>query len=202
MKGRLTPGRLLSLGAIVAAVALTSACGGGGGGNGHAAPMVPPLQKYSGQYVSFDYPAGWKALRFQRPLELHAFPLVYVSTQAIHSPCSTQGNATTCGWPVKRLQPGGILAVWQLPYAPPCPGCALGSAGTQVQVGGRRATREVRTGGACRAIGADRTIDVVVKNSVEFVACLRGPNLARNERRVDALLKSAQFPQSGSGTSS
>ena len=42
----------------------------------------------------------------------------------------------------------------------------------------------------------------MVKNSVEFMACLRGPNLAQNEHRVDALLKSAQFSQAGSGTSS
>jgi hypothetical protein len=164
--------------------------------------MNPPLQQYSGQYVRFDYPVGWSALRFRRPLELHSFPLVYLSTQAIHSPCSTSGNETTCGWPVERLQPGGILAVWQLPYAPPCPGCTPGPVGTPVQVGGRRATRQVEAGGACRAIGADRTIDVVVKNSLEFVACLRRPNLAQNERRVDALLESTQFPQSGSATSS
>jgi hypothetical protein len=156
---------------------------------------------YSSSYVTFDYPAGWKALRFRRPLELHSFPLVYLSTQAIHSPCSTKGNATTCGWPLERLRPGGVLAVWQLPYAPPCPGCT-GPTGTPVKVGGRRATRKVTAGGACRAIGADRTIDVMVKNSVEFMACLRGPNLAQNERRVDALLKSTQFPQSGSGTNS
>jgi hypothetical protein len=192
--------RLLAIGAIAALGALLSGCGGGG--HAQAAPKAPPLQKYSGQYVSFNYPAGWKALRFQRPLELHSFPLVYLSTQAIHSPCSTNGNETTCGWPVKRLRPGGVLAVWQIPYSPPCPGCASGPNGTQVQVGGRRATRQVTEAGVCRAIGADRTIEVRVKNSVEFLACLRGPNLARNERRVDALLKSTQFPQSGSGTSS
>jgi hypothetical protein len=184
---------------IAVTAALASACGGGG--NTQAAPQSPPLQKYSGQYVTFDYPAAWKALQFQRPVELHSFPLVYLSTQAIHSPCSTQGNVTTCGWPVKRLQPGGVLAVWQLPYAPPCPGCS-GPAGKLVRVGGRSATRQVLAGGACHAIGADRTIEVTVKNSVEFIACLRGPNLTQNERRVDALLKSTQFPQSGSGTSS
>jgi hypothetical protein len=196
--------RRLRLACCVAGIAVTaalaSACGGGG--NAQAAPQAPPLQKYSGQYVSFDYPAAWKALRFQRPVELHSFPLVYLSTQAIHSPCSTQGNVTTCGWPVKRLQPGGVLAVWQLPYAPPCPGCSGRPAGKLVRVGGRSATRQVLAGGACRAIGADRTIEVTVKNSVEFIACLRGPNLTQNERRVDALLKSTQFPQSGSGTSS
>lgn len=206
MKGRLTPRHLLSLGAIAAVVALASACGSASGST-QAAPMDPPrapLQKYSGQYVSFDYPAGWKALRFQRPLELHSFPLVYLSTQAIDSPCSTHGNATTCGWPVKRLQPGGILAVWQFPYAPPCAGCAARPAGSPLEIGGHRAVRRVMTGGACRAIGADRTIEVTIRNSAapEFTACLRGPNLAQNERRVDALLKSTQFPPSGSGTSS
>jgi hypothetical protein len=186
---------------IVAAAALASACGGGSG-KAQAAPMNPPLTSYSGSYVSFSYPAGWKALRFQRPLELHSFPLVYLSTQAIHSPCSTHGNETTCGWPLKRLRPGGVLAVWQLPYAPPCAGCAPARAGVPVRVGGRSATRQVKAGGVCSAIGADRTIDVVVKNSVEFLACLRGPSLAQNERRVDALLRSTQFPQAGSGTSS
>jgi hypothetical protein len=187
------------LAGIVLATALASACGGGG--NAQAAPTDRPLMNYSSSYVSFDYPAAWKALRFRRPLELHSFPLVYLSTQAIHSPCSTNGNETSCGWPLERLRPGGVLAVWQLPYAPPCPGCA-GPTGTPVQVGGRRATRQVTTGGVCHAIGADRTIEVMVKNSVEFMACLRGPNLAQNERRVAALLKSTQFPQSGSSNSS
>jgi hypothetical protein len=184
---------------IAATALLASACGGGG--SSQTAAKDSPLQKYSGQYVSFDYPAAWKALRFRRPVELHSFPLVYLSTQAIHSPCSTQGNVTTCGWPLTRLQPGGVLAVWQLPYAPPCPGCS-GPAGKLVRIGGRSATRQVVAGGACRAIGADRTIEVTVKNSVEFIACLRGPNLSQNERQVDALLKSTQFPQSGSSTSS
>jgi hypothetical protein len=185
---------------IVAAAALASACGGGA--KAEAAAKDPGLASYSGSYVSFSYPAGWKALRFQRPVELHSFPLVYLSTQAIHSPCLTQGNATTCGWPLKHLQPGGVLVLWQLPYAPPCAGCASAQAGTPVRVGGRSAVRQVKAGGACKAIGADRTIDVRVKNSVEFMACLRGPNLAENERRVDALLRSAQFPPAGSGSSS
>jgi hypothetical protein len=201
MNADLRRSRLVAcLAGIAATVALASACGGGGAAN--ATSKAPPLQKYAGPYVSFNYPAQWKAVRFRRPVELHSFPLVYLSTQSIHSPCSTHGNETACGWPLGRLRPGGVLAVWQLPYAPPCVGCASGPTGTPVQVGGRRATRKVTAGGACRAIGADRTIDVMVKNSVEFMACLRGPNLAQNEHRVDALLKSAQFSQSGSGTSS
>jgi hypothetical protein len=186
---------------IVAAAALASACGGGGSSS--AAAGDRPLQKYSGQYVRFDYPGAWKALGFRRPLELHSFPLVYLSTQSIHSPCSTHGNATTCGWPLKRLQPGGVLALWQFPYSPPCtgPGCS-GPTGTPLRVGGRDATRLIRAGGVCRAIGADRTIDVTVQNGIEFMACLRGPGLARNERRVNALLKSARFPSQSSSAQS
>jgi hypothetical protein len=203
MEAVLTSRRLLAIGAITAVVALTSACGGGGAGNAPAASPGQPLQKYTGQYVSFHYPAGWKALRFRRPVELHSFPFVYLSTQALHSPCSTQGSETTCGWPVKRLRPGGVLAVWQLPYSPPCAGSGCsGPAGTPVRIDGHHATRQVTEGGVCRAVGADRTIDVMVKDSVEFTACLRGPNLAQNERRIDALLRSTQFAQSGSGNSS
>lgn len=185
---------------IAVAAALLSACGGSR--KAQAGAMNPPLTSYSGSYVSFNYPSEWKALRFRRPLELHSFPLVYLSTQPIHSPCSTHGNETTCGWPLKRLRPGGVLAVWQLPYAPPCAGCASAPVGTPVRIGGRSATRQVKAGGVCHSIGADRTIDVIVKNSVEFMACLRGPNLAQNEHRVDALLRSTQFPPAGSGTSS
>jgi len=183
---------------IAVASALASACGGGA----QAAPKDPPLVKYSGLDISFDYPAQWRTLGFRRPLELHTFPIVYLSTQAIHTPCSTHGNETICGWPLKRLRPGGVLAVWQFPYAPPCVGSCSPPKGTPVQIGGRRATRQVTTGGLCSAVGADRTIDVMVKNGLEFTACLRGPNLAQNERRIDALLRSTQFPQSGSGSSS
>jgi hypothetical protein len=201
MDPNLRRGRLVACAlGIVATAALASACASGGTTAG-AEPKDRPVQKYSGPYVSFDYPAAWKALRFRRPVELHSFPLVYLSTQAIHSPCSTRANETTCGWPVKRLQPGGVLAVWQFPYAPPCPGCASGVAGTQLRVGGRDATRRVMGGGACRAIGADRTIEVTIKNSgaPEFMACLRRPGLAQSERRVNAMLKSTRFPaQSGS----
>jgi hypothetical protein len=185
---------------IAATAALATACGGGGKDIG-ATASHRQVQKYSGPYVTFNYPPAWKALRFRRPLELHSFPLVYLSTQAIHSPCSTRGNETTCGWPVKSLKPGGVLAVWQFPYAPPCPGCTSGTAGTQLQVGGRNATRKVTRGGACRAIGADRTIEVTIENSgaPQFMACLRGPGLAQSERRVDAMLESTRFPaQSGS----
>lgn len=194
--------RRLRLIACLAGIALTtalaSACGGGG--NAQAAAKDPPLVKYTGSALSFSHPAAWRT--HQWPGNFHFQPLVYLSTQPTHNPCVTHGNETTCGLPVQRLQPGGIVAVWQIPYAPPCTGCSSRPTGTPLRVGGRRATRQVTAGGECRSIGADRTIDVMVGNSsVEFTACLRGPNLAQNERRVDALLRSTRFPAESSSSS-
>src|SRR5262249_40690071 len=114
MSARLTPRRLLLLAGIAATVALTSACGGGGDPQG--AGSTQPVAKYSDSFVSSTHPADWKTYAFQQPLELHFFPFVYLSTQAMHNPCSTHANETSCGWPIRRLQPGGVLAVWQIPY--------------------------------------------------------------------------------------
>ena len=172
-------------------MALTSACGGGG--DAQAAASTPSVVKYADSFLTFTHPGAWKTYAFQQPLELHFFPVVYLSTQAMHEPCSTQGNATSCGWPIRRLQPGGVLAVWQIPYV--LPGTSR-TTGTRIRVGGSPARRKVTAGGECRAIGADRTIDVMVGVTREFTACLRGPNLAQNQRAVNALLASTRFPSS------
>ena len=134
------------------------------------------------------YPFRWAG-------ELHFRPLVYLSTQPVHNPCSTHGNTTSCGLPVRRLRPGGVLVVWQVNGIP---AMGLGQ-GARIRVGGHAATRVVTSSGVCKKVGADRTIQVVVETSptpsplTYFTACLRGPNLAQNERRVDDLLVSARI---------
>ncbi len=191
MEARPTPRRLLLCAAVLAAlVSVTSACGGGG--NAHAAARNdPPLRHYSGSGLSFSYPSAWTAYPPTGPRELHFQPIVYLSTQPVHAPCATHGNGTSCGWPVRRLQPGGVLALWQHPYV--LPGPASGKPqGTQIAVDGRRAWREERTGGDCSRIGADRTIDVSMP-AVQLVVCLRGPGLAKSEKAVDAMLASTKF---------
>ena len=194
MAGSLTQLRLLLFaGAIVAFAAAASGCGGGS--DAQAAAKNPPVVKYASPSLSFTHPATWKAYPFQWPGELHFRPLVYLSTQPVHNPCSTQGNRTTCGFPLQNLEPGGVLVTWN---ASNPPAVALGS-GSQMQVDGRPATRVDRAGGICRSIGADRTIDVLVATRplpatlTEFTACLRGPGLAENVKRVDALLASTKF---------
>lgn len=194
MDARPTPRRLLlCAAAFVAAAAVGSGCGAGG--SAHAAANDPPLVKYSSSLLSFTHPAEWKEYPFSWPGELHFRPLVYLSTQPVHDPCSTQGNTTTCGFPVRHLQPGGALVIWNA-SAPPA--IALGP-GSRIRVGGRLARRVDTAGGICRSIGADRTIGVLIETRplpsplTEFTACLRGPGLAQQVKRVDALLASTKF---------
>jgi hypothetical protein len=192
MEARLTLRRLLALGAIAATAAATSACGGGG--DAQAAGNDPPLQKYSGSGLSFSYPTAWTAYPGKH-VELHFDPLVYLSTQPVHDPCSTQGNETTCGFPVDRLKPGGVLVIWQT-YGIPAMGLGPGQ---RIRVGGHPATYSDKPGGQCRRIGADRTIQAVVQTSpppaafTYLTACLRGPGAAKNARSVRALLASTRF---------
>jgi hypothetical protein len=195
MEARLTPRRLLTgAAALVTLVALASGCGGGADAQ-VAAKTNPTLVTYSNSLLSFSHPATWKAYPFRWAGELHFSPMVYLSTQPVHDPCSTKGNATSCGFPVGQLRPGGVLVTWN---ASGPPAFALGP-GTRVRVGGHAARRVETAGGICGRIGADKTIDVRIQTSplpsplTALTACLRGPGLAQAEQSVDALLASTQF---------
>ena len=182
--------------AIVVLASMTSACGGGGDGQGAPKDPQPELATYTGSGLSFSYPVAWKAYTPVLPtVALHFNPLVYLSTQPVHAPCSTKGTTTTCGFPIDHLQPGGVLATWETNgmLAP-----SLGP-GRQIQVGGRPAARQKTMGGECRRIGADETIDVAIETNplpsalTYFTACLRGPGLAQAEESVSKLLASTKF---------
>jgi len=195
MEAHLTPRRLVSGAAILLALAAaTSGCGGGVDAQA-AGKKDPPPVRYSNSTLSFRHPAAWKAYPFRWAGGLHFRPMVYLSTQPVQDPCSTSGNTTACGFPVKKLEPGGVLVIWN---ASSPPALALDS-GAEVRVGGRPARRVETAGGICRRIGADRTIDVLIATSplpstpAEFTACLRGPGLAQEEKSVDALLASTKF---------
>jgi hypothetical protein len=195
MEARLTPRRLLAgAGLLVALVAVTSGCGSGTDAQA-AVKKAPKLVPYSNSLLSFSHPAAWKAYPFRWAGELHFRPMVYLSTQPVQDPCSTKGNTTSCGFPVKRLEPGGVLVIWN---ASNPPAMALG-AGSPMRVAGREARRVDTPGGMCRSIGADRTIDVLIatrplpSTPTQFTACLRGPGLAQAEKKVEALLASTKF---------
>jgi hypothetical protein len=198
MEADLTPRRLLICATVLLAL-VTVATGCGGGTDAQAAARTDSsLVRYSDSSLSFSHPAAWKAYPFRWDGGLHFRPLVYLSTQPVHDPCSMQGNTLSCGFPVGRLEPGGVLVTWNA-SSPPATGLGPGS---RIRVGGHLARRVDTAGGICRGIGADRTINVLIQTSplpstpTEFTACLRGPGLAQSEKSVDALLASTKFSSS------
>ena len=106
-----------------------------------------------------------------------------------------QGKHDVLRLPLKQLEPGGVLVTWN---ASTPPAMALGP-GSRIRVDGREARRVDTASGMCRSIGADRTIDVLIatrplpSTPTQFTACLRGPDLAQEERSVEALLASTKF---------
>jgi hypothetical protein len=197
------PYRRRPLAAIVllAAVAATAGCGGA---SPHATQQSSPLLgtgtqgtlSFRNDFLALKYPASWKALQLPVGQTLHFQPMVYLSAQPAHDPCSRAGATTTCGWPVQRLRPNSVLIMWENRGAP---GWSLtASQGTRIRVGGRPAIREVTRPGACSTIGADETVSVVIQrplryNWTAFTACLRGPDLSTQRHEVDAILQSTCF---------
>src|SRR5215472_1293749 len=90
---------------------------------GHVArapePTPAPLAHYSDAALSFDYPRSWKVSHYFF-LSTMSSSIVYLTTQPTHDPCvrtispnrpdARTTETITCGEPVTRLAPGGILA--------------------------------------------------------------------------------------------
>jgi hypothetical protein len=169
-----------------------------------AAPGAKPprLATYRNSFLTFEYPAAWSPSVWDPPRQVpHFHPIVYLSTQPTHDPCRTSsaaggGTSITCGWPIDRLSPGGIIVRWEYQGSP---NVSLASfPGLRTRVGGRSAKLSTQRPGNCRDLGADETISVAIarpmpSNWTAVDACLRGPNLAAHERQVRALLRSARF---------
>jgi hypothetical protein len=181
MNRRPEPGRLFVAALFVAAAAfLTSACGAT---SSASPPSSAASVRFENSFLAFRHPASWKTYPFRWTGGLHFRPMLYVSTQPVRDPCRTHGTAFECGWPVGRLQPDGILIVWENRGFP---GWSLRTAeGTPLRVGGRRAKRLVTRPGVCAAVGGDETVEVEIAraaraNWTDFTAwstpCWRRPS--------------------------
>jgi hypothetical protein len=161
----------------------------------------PRLATYRNSFVTFRYPAAWSPSVWQAPRQmLHFHPMVFLSTQPTHDPCSTSsgagGTSITCGWPIDRLAPGGVVVRWENRGSPDASLATF--PGLSTDVGGRRAKLSTQRPGSCGGLGADKAISVAIarpmaSNWTAFEACLRGPLLAEHERQVRALLSSTRF---------
>lgn len=182
---------------VLAAVAAAAAAASAGCGSTSTAPAhTAKVTEFQNSFVRFRYPTAWAAAQPDASA-LHFHPMLYLSVQPTRNPCESTGNVVRCGWPVARLQPGGVLVVWENRGFP---GWSLAAApGAPTRVGGRSARRLVSRPGACRAIGADETVQVAIErpglsgNWTAVTACLRAPDLAANEQQLADVLASTRF---------
>jgi hypothetical protein len=188
--------RFLSSLALVALLALSAA------GGGTSAPTRLGHFSDKNLKLSFDYPGIWHLRRADQAWRTSSFgsPIVYLSTQPLHSQCFSNGTATTCDRPLDRLARGGVLVTvserafptWTLAIA----------RGKRVKIAGRPAKLATDWPGAChRSVGASETItasitrpDAPADNWVEVQVCLRRPGLAKGERETRAILSSLRLP--------
>lgn len=89
-----------------------------------AAGSLPTRSKvFHNDEVRFEYPAAWREAHFFMLSGSFSRTLGYVSNQRMHPPCTTKktslGTERDCGWVVKRLRRGGVLAQWSAVAAKP-----------------------------------------------------------------------------------
>jgi hypothetical protein len=152
------------------------------------------MQRFSGNVgsLSFLHPRTWHETRYAVRSSFSDL-IVYLSTAPLHDPCVTTGETTTCGRPLAKLSPGGVVVSWNnigFPHVGP----EIPHPNTTI--GGQPADLEVtRPGsGMCTGLSQDETVTADIArphgNHYEMVACLRGPDLARNETLVRSMLAS------------
>jgi hypothetical protein len=152
--------------------------------------------------LSFDYPATWHARTYAMPPAPFSTWLVWLSPQPMHPPCVTRHgthNATiTCGDPVSHLRPDSILASWTSNAER---GWRFGQQhGVQITVGGRQGKWLVQTDTTqAPRLRETAIVTVVMPRPVasdsryQLTVFLRGPDTARLEAQIKAMLRSVHW---------
>jgi hypothetical protein len=162
-----------------------------------AAADAPPLVRYTDGTISFAHPESWRESH-PRWLARHGQPLVDLSTQQLGDSCASKtvpgGVEISCGFPLGVLEPGNVFVRWAWAFVgPPLPLCC----GPRTIIGDAPAVESVERPGACGRIGGEETVSAVVEEPrLEFVACLRGPDIEQEKADVRQLLASTRFARS------
>jgi hypothetical protein len=188
--------------AIAAAlVVLTTGCGVASG----AHPARPASVRdramvtadFSAMGLAFRYPQTWRVGTWSADVSSFSALIAYLSTSRLQNPCQQTVRpgvmTSSCGFPVSKLLPGGVLIRWS---ANGNPGWRLPA--TNTIVGGRRAFETVTSGGWCATLGGTETITVAIPRNIamnwfEMDACLAGPGLTRQEAEISSMLRSVRI---------
>lgn len=161
-------------------------------------PSPASLHTFNGGGLSFNFPASWTPHRYEWLSTMRSV-IVYLSNEALHDPCQSSGSPTTCGQPIDRLGPDGVLVTWTENGNPAWNFKTFRQGeGRRTTVGGRPARVLVKTSvRTCGPIHADESIEVVIPNGrynwYEMDACIQGPDVATAEAQVRAMLRTVQF---------
>jgi len=155
---------------------------------------------FRGEGLRFRHPPGSTVARYRDVTPAYD-SLAYVSNQQMTNPCrSLPGGGGVCALAVTRLRPGGFVAVWRIRGMPVVSFKDL--PGRVTEISGRMTKLSIARPGTCRPLGADVSIDAVLKPAggggtwYEFRGCVRGPNERQITRRTMNILRSTTLPSS------
>lgn len=170
--------------------------------NRQAAIASPSLLIFGGPDVSFHYPSAWHSYQFKVTSSFTRL-ITYLSTTSLRDPCVSttlpSGDLrTSCGLPLARLGPGGVLVTWSSwgkPYL------RLSQQPGYLTRLGERPARVTSgpAGGACAELGGTYTVRASIQSRVMDLhdqlivvdACLQD---ARTLPAVNRMLASTHLP--------
>jgi hypothetical protein len=152
--------------------------------------------------IAFERPTAWAMWQPNLFDPMGGGPLIYLSTDQLRASCAVAPEASpnpaddqgfACDWPLDAISPNGVLVTWATGRVlQPIP-----TKGEPIEIDGQPARIQVDKPGACKAVGADETIDVWVPigqptplSNLGVFACLSGPDLASAEAQFTAMLRS------------
>lgn len=149
--------------------------------------------------LTFSYPAGWQAAKWNDDVSPYSWMIVALSTTSQSDPCVsslTIGGGKIkliCHEPVVALPPGRMLVTWTAQGFPNWRKPVM-----TTTVGGRVASETNAMSSWCKGLGGTETITVVIPRSLadnwyQMDACLRGPGLSGAEAQVAAMLNSVRI---------
>lgn len=160
-----------------------------------AAPAPTGTTQYAGSQLAFGYPAQWMRYSFPDGPSTFSVPILYLSTDRLHDPCTVTGGNTDCTEPIGRLSAGGVLIAWSADGAP---GWTLARlTGTSTTIATRPAKVRTEVPGDCVGVGGQVSITAYIDSGdaehwYEMDACVNGPNAVAGQRQVMAMLATLQ----------
>jgi hypothetical protein len=157
-------------------------------------------KRFSAMGLTFSYPGSWRSGTWNDVSSFTAL-IVFLSTSRMTSPCTVTRSpgviTSSCGYPVRKLPAGGIVAGW-FEDGFPNPGHTPKGNST---VSGFPALQTTSKASWCVRLGGSEAITVTIwptasaGYSYQLDACLRGPGLPRQEAEISAMLRSARIKQ-------